>query len=85
MWDGAWPQRGPNRIEYIILWNFNAYGFYSSWDRKLGPYYPFIRGYGWYTQGVGVAVFDLNYDPNKNLQSRSRIHICMDGQSCWRK
>jgi hypothetical protein len=79
MWDGAWPQRGPNRIEYIILWNFNAYGFYSSWERKLGPYYPFIRGYGWYTQGVGVAVFDLNYDPTKDYNPGNEfIFVWMD-------
>jgi len=79
MWDGAWPQRGPNRIEYIILWNFNAYGFYSSWERKLGPYYPYIHGYGWYTQGVGVAVFDLNYDPTKDYNPGNEfIFVWMD-------
>jgi hypothetical protein len=79
MWDGAWPYRQNNRIEYIILWNFNAYGFYSSWERKLGPYYPFIRGYGWYTQGVGVAVFDLNYDPTKDYNPGNEfIFVWMD-------
>jgi hypothetical protein len=79
MWDGAWPQRGPNRIEYIILWNFNIIGQYSSWERKLGPYYPFIHGYGWYTQGVGVAVFDLNYDPTKDYNPGNEfIFVWMD-------
>jgi hypothetical protein len=79
MWDGFAPFRGPNRIEYIILWNFNAYGFYSSWERKLGPYHPFIKGYGWYTQGVGVAVFDLNYDPTKDYNPGNEfIFVWMD-------
>jgi hypothetical protein len=79
MWDGYWPQRGPNRIEYIILWNFNTNGQYSSWERKLGPFYPFISGYGWHTQGVEVAVFDLNYDPTKDYNpGHEFIFVWMD-------
>jgi hypothetical protein len=78
MWDGAWPQRGPNRIEYIILWNFNTNGQYSSWERKLGPFYLYISGYGWHTQGVGVAVFDLNRDPNSNTPRHEFIFVWMD-------
>ena len=66
MWDGPAPFRGPNRIEYIIVWNFIPDGQYPLCNRKLGPYYSYINhGYGWYTQGVGVAVFGLNYDPNR--------------------
>ena len=79
MWDGSAPIRGPNRIEYIILWNFNTNGRYSSWERKLGPFYPYISGYGWHTQGVGVAVFDLNYDPTKNYNPGNEfIFVWMD-------
>jgi hypothetical protein len=79
MWDGFAPIRGPNRIEYIILWNFNTNGHYSSWERKLGPFYPFLSGYGWHTQGVGVAVFDLNYDPTKTYNpGHEFIFVWMD-------
>jgi hypothetical protein len=78
MWDGAWPIRGPNRIEYIILWNFNTNGQYSSWERKLGPFYPYINGYGWHTQGVGVAVFDLNRATPADIPGHEFIFVWMD-------
>ncbi|MDT7892080.1 MAG: hypothetical protein RQ952_04985 [Thermoproteota archaeon] len=78
MWDGAWPLRQNNRIEYVILWNFNYNGQYSSWERKLGPFYPYISGYGWHTQGVGVTVFDLNRDPNSNTPRHEFIFVWMD-------
>jgi len=80
MWDGAWPYRQNNRIEYIILWNFNTNGQYSSWERKLGPYYEYYDRYGWNTQGVGVAVFDLNYnsDPKTYNPGHEFIFVWMD-------
>jgi hypothetical protein len=80
MWDGSAPIRGPNRIEYIILWNFNTNGQYSSWERKLGPFYLYISGYGWHTQGVGVAVFDLNREqyPITDTPRQDFIFVWMD-------
>ena len=58
-----------------MFYKKNLYS-YLLFMKRLHPY---ISGYGWYTQGVGVAVFDFNYDPTKTYNpGHEFIFVWMD-------